>query len=381
MSIDKKVELLQEIIQADTVNGKEKPSAESFAELFDQAGIETKLVDHDDERASLVAEWEGNKEGKILALTGHFDVVAADDVDEWSYEPFSAEIVDGYMYGRGTSDMKAGLLGLALALVELKEEDFELPGSIRFLGTAGEEIGMLGSKSLTEAGYTEDIDAILIAEPVNLGEINTSHKGSLNYQLTASGQAAHSSTPQEGINAIDLLRQAMDHIQEKMDQVTEDYESDVLGRTLHSFTVIEGGSQENSIPETAIVKANARTIPEFSNEKIIDLLEKIVEEINSKVDGELSLEVTQNSSPVNTPDDSQLVQACLKELGEETEVTSFNAVTDASNFTQVEKDFDMVIYGPGDLALAHSQDEHILVEDYVEFIDHVKAIIKNYFDN
>ncbi|MHC3416814.1 M20/M25/M40 family metallo-hydrolase [Aerococcus urinae] len=165
-----------------------------------------------------------------------------------------------------------------------------------------------------------------------------------------------------------------------MNQVTNDYESDVLGRTLHSFTVIEGGSQENSIPETAIVKANARTIPEYSNDKIIDLLENVVEEVNGQVDGELSLEVTQDSSPVYTPDDSQLVQACLKELGEETEVTSFNAVTDASNFTQVDKDFDMVIYGPGDLALAHSQDEHIKVEDYLQFIDHVKAIIKNYFD-
>lgn len=378
---EKRVELLQEIVQMKSINGDERPLAEFFQNLFEKAGIEVKIHKHEEEnRASLVAEYSSGTEGDILALTGHFDVVDVDDPDEWSYDPFSGEIADGKLYGRGAADMKSGLLGLALAMIELKEEGFEFDGSLRFIGTAGEEIGMLGSQAMTEKGYTDDISAIIVGEPVNSGEINTSHKGSLNYDIIATGSAAHSSTPDEGVNAIMLLIQAVEAIQPKMAKVREEYSNETLGETFNSFTVVEGGTQANSIPETAKITANARTIPEFSNEKIIELLEETIKDLNEKLDeGELGLDVTQNSIPVITDDESSLVKSFLEVLGDDYKVTSFSAVTDASNFTDVDNDFDMVIYGPGLLEKAHALDEYVEVEAYNDYVDDIKEIIKKYY--
>ncbi|WP_350338475.1 ArgE/DapE family deacylase [Aerococcus sp. UMB1112A] len=376
------MEHLQEIIKIESVNGNELEVAQYFQDLFEEAGIESQLIKHEEEgRASLVAELAGTSEGDILALTGHFDVAAVDDPEEWEHDPFQGKIEDGKLYGRGTTDMKAGLLGLALAMIELKEEDFEFAGKIRFLATAGEEIGMLGSRELTDQAYTEDLAAMIVGEPVNPGEINTSHKGSLNYDLTAKGRASHSSTPDEGINAIMILLQAIEAVQEKMDQVRNDYHNDLLGETYNSFTVISGGTQANSIPESARATANARTIPEFSNDQIIDLIQETIDEFNKNLEeGQVSFEVTQNSQPIITAEDSPLVSSALNVLGD-LEVTSFDAVTDASNFTAVDQDFAMIIYGPGHLDLAHVLNEYVEVDAYLEYTEDIKAIIKDYYKN
>ncbi|KAA9302128.1 MULTISPECIES: ArgE/DapE family deacylase [Aerococcus] len=380
MSKETKIEQLQDIIKMASVNGDELEVAQYFQNLFEEVGIESQLIEHEEEgRASLLAELSGSGEGDILALTGHFDVVAVDDPDDWDHHPFQGQVEDGKVYGRGTADMKAGLLGLALAMIELKEEDFDFDGKIRFIGTAGEEIGMLGSRAITEQGYTEDLAAMIVGEPVNPGEINTSHKGSLNYDLVAQGRASHSSTPDEGINAVMILTQAIERVQEKMDQVRQDYQNDVLGETYNSFTVISGGTQANSIPEQARATANARTIPEFSNDQIIALIQETIDELNEELEeGRVSVEVTQNSQPVMSAEDSQLLASFLEVLGD-LEVTSFNAVTDASNFTAVDQDFSMVIYGPGHLDLAHVLNEYVEVDAYLQYIEDIKKIIKDYY--
>ncbi|MGH2064244.1 M20/M25/M40 family metallo-hydrolase [Aerococcus urinaeequi] len=190
------------------------------------------MIQYADSRANLVAELKGNEEGKILAVSGHMDVVDAGNPDLWTYPPYGAEIHDGVMYGRGTTDMKAGLTALIIAMIELKESGQVFSGTVRLLACVGEEIGMLGSKQLTDLGYTEDIDGMIIAEP-STPYYNTKHKGSIQYQVIAHGRAAHSSTPEKGVNTIQLINDFINKTNVKIDEAAATAEKDMLGKMLN----------------------------------------------------------------------------------------------------------------------------------------------------
>lgn len=376
MDKERKVKILQDLIQMKTVNGEEKQAAQYFKGLFEGYGIEANVIDHGDNRSSLVADMKGKEEGKTLALSGHFDVVMVDDESAWSHNPFGGEIENGRMYGRGTTDMKAGVAAKIIAMLELKEENADFNGSLRFLGTAGEEIGMVGSKELAEQGYANDIDGLILGEPSSGEDIHYAHKGLLNYTVKSKGQSGHSSSP-DSVNAVEVLNDFMSSLQEEMNKIEEEYENEILGPTLHAFTVINGGTQPNSIPETAAVTAVVRTIPEFSNEQLIEKVEEVIEQVNENSGGQLELEVNQKSEPVITDPDSELVQTAKKVVGDQ-QVTGVGAVTDASSFSAGGNDFDLVMRGPGKMELAHMPDEYVEVDDYLDYIDEIKEIALTY---
>lgn len=378
MDKERKIKILQDLIQMKTINGEEKQAAQYFKGLFEGYGIEAKVIDHGDNRSSLVAEMEGKKNGKTLALSGHFDVVMVDDESVWSHDPFGGEIDNGKMYGRGTTDMKAGVAASIIAMLELKEENADFNGSIRFLGTAGEEIGMVGSKALTEQGYSRDIDGLILGEPSSGNDIHYAHKGLLNYTVRSQGQSGHSSSP-DSVNAVEVLNDFISSLKEEMDKIEEEYENGILGPTLHSFTVINGGTQPNSIPEKASVTAVVRTIPEFSNEQLIEKVEEIIEQTNEKSGGELKLEVNQKSELVITNPDSDLIQATKQVVGDQ-QVTGVGAVTDASSFAAGGNDFDVAMRGPGKMELAHMPDEYVEVDAYLDYIDEIKEIALTYLN-
>ena len=137
-------------------------------------------------------------------------------------------------------------------------------GTIRLLATVGEEVGEYGSKQLTDLGYVDDADGLLIGEPCNLG-IMYAHKGSLNYKLVSKGSAAHSSMPELGSNAIEHLNVAMTQISQRISEQAEKFENPTLGKTFHNITLIKGGVQVNSIPDYA----NTKPMPVPSQNLII----------------------------------------------------------------------------------------------------------------
>lgn len=101
------------------------------------------------------------------------------------------------------------------------------------------------------------------------------HMGSINYSVVSHGKEAHSSMPEEGINAINNLNEFITEANQQMAEVTANYENPELGRTIHNVTVIKGGTQVNSIPGQAALQGNIRSIPEFSNDQVIALLQKL----------------------------------------------------------------------------------------------------------
>lgn len=378
MNKEEKISVLQDVIKIKSENNNETAVAEYFQRLLAEYGIESKLIEYVPGRSNLVAEIKGTQPGKVLAYSGHMDVVAAGDLKEWTYDPYGAEIVDGKMYGRGTTDMKAGLTAIVLALIELKESGKDFSGTLRLAASVGEEIGMYGSKQLTDEGYLDDIDAMIIGEPSGKEGIITAHKGSVQYEVISHGRAAHSSIPEKGINALMQMNAFITKADAKFEAAGKTANNEKLGRMLNVFTVIEGGTQINSVPEQTILKANARTIPECDNQVVLDILNSTIEEINATINGRLELNVLQNNMAVERSDESALVQSIRKVTGRDLPAVGLGGATDASNFCRVEKKFDLAIFGPGETALAHTVDEYVEVDDYLYFCDLFVDVAKDY---
>lgn len=376
MDKQEKIKILQDVIQLETPNGNEEIVALYYKNLLEAHGIESELIQYADGRVNLVAELKGQEDGKILAVSGHMDVVDAGNPDLWTYPPYGAEIHDGVMYGRGTTDMKAGLTALIIAMIELKESGQVFSGTVRLLACVGEEIGMLGSKQLTDLGYTEDIDGMIIAEP-STPYYNTKHKGSIQYQVIAHGRAAHSSTPEKGVNTIQLINDFINKTNVKIDEAATTAENDMLGKMLNVFTMIEGGNQINSVPEYTVLSGNARTIPEVGNDVVVGIFNDVIEDINVNGQGMLELNLLQNNQYADGDNDSVLVDL-IKVEDPQAENRGLSGATDGSNFTNVDHKFDFVIYGPGRIDSAHTIDESIEVDQYLAFIDKYVNIYKGY---
>lgn len=371
---EEKIQILADLIEIKSVNENEIEVANYLKKLFAEYDIDSEIVPVTDTRVNLVAEI-GNGH-PVIGISGHMDVVSAGDESKWSSDPFTLTEKDGKLYGHGTNDMKAGLLNLALTMIELKENEELKNGTVRFMATTGEEVGAAGSKKLYEEGYMKDVDCLFVTEPSH-DTIIYSHKGSLNFKITSNGEAAHSSMPENGYNAINPLMKYLLELDDKLNQ--DSRQNDILGKLVMSNTIFNAGDQVNSIPAKAIAELNIRTIPEFDNDEVIALFKETAEKYNS--DGaDIEVDVTMSLPSVYTDGKSRLVELS-KELGEkylglEIKVESSPGVTDASNLLRDKgADFPFMMFGPGETKMAHKVDEYVYKDYYFAFFDIYKKLI------
>lgn len=380
MEKQQKIQVLKDMIQIKSVNGGEEAVADYLKSLLASYGIESKKIMYAPGRSNLVVEL-GNSKEKVLGFTGHMDVVDAGDESRWTYPPFEGVEKDGKIHGRGATDMKGGLAAMIIALIELKEEKVDLGGTLKLLVTVGEEIGELGAEQLTTEGYADNLDALVVGEPSNYN-LCYAHMGSMNYTVTSFGKEAHSSMPQLGINAINHLLGFMDAVNQRMDEISESYMDEELGRTIHNITVISGGNQVNSIPAECKIQGNIRTIPEFGNDKIEAEMKKIIDELNKKEGCHLELVLDFNKLPVKAKRDSKLIQDIQKvydkKIGGQMPLITSAGTTDTAEFIKGKKAFDFVIFGPGEPSLPHKVNEYVEVENYLNMIDIYKEVAKEY---
>jgi succinyl-diaminopimelate desuccinylase len=307
MQEEQKLSILKDIIAIQSVNDHEKDVAVYLKQLFDETGIKNDILPLGDSktRANLVAEIGNGK--PVLAISGHMDVVEV-DADRWDTDPFTLTEKDGNLYGRGATDMKAGLVAMVIAMLELKESGAKIPGTIRLLATAGEEVGMPGAKAFKDQGYMDDVDALLITEPSGIYRAIYANKGELNVTVKSAGKAAHSSMPYLGNNAVEHLIAVLQKIKTEVKDITADFNNDVLGKTVINIDTIKGGNQVNAIPSAAEAEINIRTIPEFDNAKIWTKLQDIVNAYNASGTGEITITVGMDVTPISGNSDSKLLK-------------------------------------------------------------------------
>ena len=210
---DEVTELLQELIRLNTVNppGNETAAAELLRDYLEANGVECELYARVPERANLVARIPGRGDGPTLALLSHTDTVLA-DAAEWSRDPWSGELRDGEVWGRGALDMKGQVAASAVAIASLAREGFEPRGDLIFVATADEEVGdgfgaRVALREHPDAVRATTRSTRAAASGVELGGrpfylCSTAEKMSAPFVLRVRGRSGHASMPGIADNAL-----------------------------------------------------------------------------------------------------------------------------------------------------------------------------------
>lgn len=376
---EQSLDVLKDLVAIKSDNDNELKVASYLKDLLAKYDIESEIKIIRDNRANLVAEIGHGK--PVLGISGHMDVVAAGNLDDWNSDPYQLTEKDGQLYGRGATDMKSGLAALIITMIELHHQGLPQKGTIRLMATMGEEVGEEGSGYFLKDGSMDDVDGLVIGEPSGYN-IGYAEKGSMDIKFTSKGKASHSSMPEKGFNAIDPLMNLL--IDANKTFRDENIKHDSISPLIFNTTLINGGTQVNSIPDHAEAEINARTIPEYDNQKVIDVLNDLIKKYNDQ-GAKISFDAYMNEFPVLMDPKNALV-APMKKLmeqytNEEVHVTPISAVTDASNLVQKKpSDLPFLIAGPGN-DTPHQINEHVDKQMYLNFIDIYEKLFIDFLDN
>ncbi len=385
--MNKYMKILEDLIKIESVNNYEELVADYILDLFkDYENVETETVVSYPGRNNIIVKLKGKtatENSKIFAFSGHLDVVVPGE--GWTHGPFSAEVIDNKMYGRGTADMKAGVAASLCAILDIMESGQDFPGEIWFLGTVGEEVGMQGALDLVEGGYLDDVDAIIIPEPTKRDNENQAifaSKGSIMYTISAQGKAAHSSMPELGINAIMTAVDYIDKVQKQFDEVTANpsYQNKNLGSTINVFSMIEGGIQVNSVPDKLVLKGNTRTVPEFGSEEATKIFEDAIKTNNmDDSKAKLSIEYDQLLDPAEAQKDNELIRSLIAAApNKNVQVRPLIGTCELSRYINISEKIQLVVYGPGLTKNAHIVDEYVELDEYFDTIEIFKKLALNF---
>lgn len=364
MRNDELDDLITNLVSIETENppGNEHPCAEFVAAWFEDRGIDADIVDKPEPERPQVAARIGEGSPTVV-LNGHIDVVPAGDRDQWEYDPYAAEIVDGQLYGRGSTDMKSGVACGMLTAATLREEieSGTLDGSLVVHAAMGEETADPGTKTLLEEGYDGDYGVVL--EPTGM-RTATSEKGLAWYEITVDGQPSHASRPDQGVNAIQQARPVLDALETYDDEV-RGRADDLLGTAYATVTMLEAGTKENVLPEEAVITVDRRFLPSESITEIDTEIDTVLQEAAATHDIDVEWERTRTYEAAEIPVDNSLA-AVFREhshdiAGVDPAPWGIQGATDVRNFVN-DADIEAITWGPGDLDQAHTTNEHISLE-------------------
>ena len=357
-------DLLRSLIQIKSVNppGNENQIADFIKKFLLKNNIQSELVPLEEGRSSVVAKIEGEEERNIT-LCGHLDTVGVKEED-WTKPVFEGLIENGKMYGIGASDMKGGVAAILYSAVLLKRRRIIPKKTVQLALTADEEWAYRGAKNLVDGGYFDRTDFLIITEPSNL-QVSTGEKGELWMRVKFFGKSAHGSTPEVGANTIIPGSELIVNVTERYGKI---FEADPFwGKTSINIGKFHGGTQVNIVPNYSEVDFDFRVISEEDKEKVIKLVRTLGEEIAKKHKVRFTEEIFNYHSPIFTSSGNPYVKKFLQAAGmKEVIVTKY--CTDGATIIP-EKKMPFIIFGPGDIARAHQNDEYINLESIYRAVD------------
>ncbi|KRM67565.1 succinyl-diaminopimelate desuccinylase [Apilactobacillus ozensis DSM 23829 = JCM 17196] len=387
-----RISILEKTVSINTENNNEEQLANYLQDLLNQHGIKSEKLPFAPNRSNLITSIGSNESKSILALTGHMDTVNSGEISAWKNNPFKLTEINDKLFGRGTSDMKSGLIAIVIALIELHDEKISIPGQVRLIATGGEEKGQLGAADLLGRGLIQDIESLIVAEPSRLsnptGGKETqfaifAQNGVLDYEIVSHGKSAHSSMPNLGINAIDNLNYYLNQQKQYFDDLMK-HDDKVLGKIVPVNSMITGGEQINSVPEYAKLTAKIRTTKLYDADKIISDLKALIDKINQLPNMNLEFKLLRKLSPVITNTNSKIINLVSKYTPEffDQKITlrTVAGTTDAATFVSENQHMNIVQVGPGNES-SHMVNEYVNKSAFINYIDFIKKIIVEYFKN
>ena len=409
------VQLLQELIRIDTTNppGNELAAARHIEKLLKADGIETRVLDVAPGRANLYARLKGDGTRRPLILLSHTDVVMA-DASRWSVPPFSGEIRDGFVYGRGATDMK-GTAAVHITLMRLlKRHNVPLKRDLILLAVADEEAGGSGARSIIEnhpdlirgAEFLLNEGDVAYVKDRNVQQygVDVMEKAAFWLRIIAKGPAGHGSIPLQNssvnrlLNALERLRAWETPIsvspavaegyrmraRQQKDPVLRDAywdlekalkkpalrklllsDSTLNAEVRNTFTItgLHGSDKVNVIPGTAWAQIDARLLPGETPEGFIAQLRRVLN------DPELEIEILESSTPTGSSTNTALMNAIRKAAeryhpGVPVIPTMLTSSTDSAKFRAVgitAYGFEPFQLDDNELNRSHGDDERISI--------------------
>lgn len=333
-------------------------------------------------RTNVLGRLEGQQASPVLHFNGHMDVVPPGS--GWSTDPFGGEVLNERVYGRGASDMKGGLAAQIYAVEAIRRAGLRLLGSVEQSGTADEEstgnrnagVGTLVERGYIMAGKT---DYVVITEPLNVENICLGHRGALWGEITTFGRQAHGSTPVRGINALEhmasFISEATHQLAPQLQQRRNQQPVVPLEASTASlaFTMIQGGTNVNSVPDSCMVAFDRRLVTgerlEDARQELWQLLEQ---QSRTLPDFRYEYKERYAAAPTWVSAETPLVQAFTSAvtavLGREPGYVCSPGTDDQRFVVQNAGIEQCIVYGPGEITQAHVSDESLAIADLLASI-------------
>ena len=366
--------LLKDLIAIPSVNpmGRDVSGPEYFetrltaylSQYLTKLGVPFEQVEIAPGRSNVIARLDGPRSSRKVLLDAHQDTVP---VDGMTIAPFDPVEQSGRLYGRGSCDVKGGLATMLSAFTRLAREKPAAMPNVVLSMTCDEESTSIGINHLTESwsgkapSYRlcpQAPDVAIVAEPTLL-DIVVAHRGATRWKLNTTGRACHSSRPHEGINAIYRMARVVTLLEEYAAWLPTSRPAHPLcGPATLSVGRIDGGSSVNIVPDHCSIEVDRRVIP---GEDRFGVIEELAEFLRKRLDFEVTHDAPYCASPPLGDDAngalSQELMATIAAVIGPKKVIGVPYGTHASRFARA--GVPSVVFGPGDIAQAHTKDEWI----------------------
>ena len=354
------LQLLCDLIAEPSENppGNEERCAQLLASFLEQRGVACRLDQAAPGRPNLYAKVGAG--GPTLVMCGHLDTVPAGE--GWTLDPFSAAVTDGRVYGRGSCDMKAGLASAAAALLAVNKSGISLKGSFALHAVIDEEVGSAGAR---KAAAEQHAHWAIVTEPSG-SQVLARGNGQLNFEIVFHGKAVHSSHPEDGRNAIHDAASFIRLVEEETLRLAA-APSPGIGPATYSVGLVEGGRGGSTVADRCELTLDRRVLPsedlDAAEEEVRLLLVRLRTE-RPGIRWELSRTVA--FPPLRGTSNGRLEEVlndALADLGRAVAEPrrGMRFATDAAWYEAAGS--PAVVFGPGDVAVAHQSDEHVAIDD------------------
>jgi acetylornithine deacetylase/succinyl-diaminopimelate desuccinylase family protein len=362
------ISLTQELVSvpSHTAEGEEAAAAVLEA-FFEKTGVSTSRQPVEDVGVNVIASVPSENGNVGLLLNGHLDVVPPSSA--MPFPPFSPTIKDGQMWGRGTVDMKGGLAAMACALAAVRAADLPLNRSVTLSAVAAEERGNLGTAALIREGV--QAEWAVVGEATGL-DLIVAHKGVDRYKVIVEGRSAHESMPELGVNAIIQAAHIIAALHGSLWPRVKERVHPALGPATYNIGTIQGGISRNMVPDLCVFQIGKRYLPGDSPDAIRAELEETIGACPLEPGARVSLAHEPEFDrvphpPLEVHPDHPLPRAlaatAARLTGRTPGIGNWGAFTDGALLQSA--GMPAVIFGPGDVSLAHTDQEHIPLSELV----------------
>ena len=380
MKIDP-VSLTADLVRCPSVTPEEGGAIDLLEQLLEKNGFScTRIVRG--QVSNLFAKWGTGRNGRVFGFNGHTDVVPVGDLSSWTVDPFGAEIKEGYLYGRGATDMKSGVAAFVASAIDFVNN--KPPDGSIVITITGDEEGEAVDGTVAILDWMqqngEKIDHCLVGEPTSpsqMGEMmKIGRRGSMNAEITATGIQGHSAYPNRANNPIVAMVKLLDKLEShQLDVGTKHFDPSTLAIT----SVDTGNKASNVIPAVTKAAVNIRFNDSHSGSSLVSWLKDEIEKVSAEygIKFETDFKISGESFITPPGELSDLISKAVKqELGVTPKLSTTGGTSDARFIKEICPVTEFGLVGK----TMHAVDEKVETKQINQLKEIYSRILEAYFE-